>query len=407
MKTGTLLVATCTLALTLGIVPVQAETLSAKTISLDSGYVPQATTNRSMWNLWQEYQYFGESGFDALNKTALFGNPVTRALLAAGSYLAWNWANYPFFVANHELGHGTRVISMRGSPTYTWNTGPGNVSIFTFIGLGFTKYGQGADTTGSISVPSGVPSDWTLTVTAGGMNNSMMYAESLQDEVSYNTGHVLQLPSYIYARMDAFNYAKYNMSSANSDVGSLLGTWQARGYSITTDDVAAGATVSALTSFTTWAYAWSVLRYVGTGDPSVSAARIGGVTLPDVSFFQNRNGLSYRLRTSLRFADRLALPLSVEYVYRGTPTVEVSLGLRRLLGIAGVRKSGDLIQAYLCSDGGGGLRLAKDFPTGSRSFLSLGGSLFTTRSLEGERSMGYLLSSAAGVDIWLKQSWTY
>ena len=110
---------------------------SSKTFSLDTAYLPQLTSSRSMWNLWQEYQYLGEAGFDWISGSAIFGNPLTRTVLVAGSYLAWNWANYPFFVANHEAGHGARIIAMHGAPTYYWNNGGANATIFSFIGIGF------------------------------------------------------------------------------------------------------------------------------------------------------------------------------------------------------------------------------------------------------------------------------
>jgi hypothetical protein len=160
-----------------------------------------------------------------------------------------------------------------------------------------------------------------------------------------------------------------------------------------------------LGSFTALAYAWSTLRYIGTGDPGVQALSLGRLKLPDLSFFQNRSGISYRARSSFDLG-RVQIPFSVEYVYKGRPAFEFSLGYR-LVNTIGNRKGAFHLQAYVSTDLGMGARISNDFKLGNNFFLSLGGSLFHANSLEGERNMGRMVSSLLGVDVWAKTSWIY
>lgn len=372
---------------------------AARTFSLDLGYVPALSNNRAMWNLWLEYEYLGSAIFDLGGNSALLGQTApTRALWAAIGYL-WYTQNYGFYVANHEYGHGARLTAMGFTYNYAWN-GSGQVSsIFPFILQG---YGHADDGAATIPVSGGgvsAPSDWLITVSAGGMNNSMMFAEHLEDEVAFNTGHINQIGAYYRAKRDAKNYATATDQGFSGDLSALIGYWNAKGYSISTANVATGSMVALFGSFTTWAYVWSVGRFIAGGDPNVEAFRVGSFKLPDLSFFQNRNGLSYRLRSAIDLGSNASLPVSVEYVYRGSATVEASVGLRQSEGVAGIRKAGSLVQGYLSSAGGFGIRAAKDFDTGG-SLFTVGGGLFSVDSLEGERTVSRLLSASFGLEFW-------
>jgi hypothetical protein len=371
---------------------------SARTVSIDLGYIPQLTNNRAMWNLWLEYEYLGSSLFDWVDDKAMGESFLTRLVWAGAAGYLWPKTNYSLFVANHEYGHGAREASLGGVPYYTWNGGGRHISIFSFILQGFGQYGNGAyaESQGNSITPA---ADWIMNTAAGGMNNSMMFAEHLEDEVYYNTGHPLQAAAYMWAKSDPRNYADSTDQGFAGDLSNLLTYWNAKGYGISSRDVRTGSYVALAASFTSWTYVYSGLRYVATGDPQVHAWSVGAFKLPDISFFQNRRGISYRLRTGIRDGKR-TFPISVEYVYKGTPTLELSFGIRNQDPIGGVQKTGSLMQAYLSTAGGGGVRFAKDFASGSSSFFSAGAGAFTAQSLEGERVLSRMLTSKLGVEFW-------
>lgn len=356
-----------------------------------------------------EYEYLGSSIFDWIHRKTFLGNNfLTRGVFALAEQWGWQYLNYSFFVANHELGHGTRLLSLGGYPGFGWDGESTHISIFTFILAGYSKYGGRAYT--ALSAVSNLQMDENqrITVSAGGMNNSMLFGEALEDEVYDNSGHVAQLVAYIRAKLDANGYARgtANGSITSGDVTSLLSLWQNKGYSISATDVANGGLNAFYGSFTTYAYLWSLLRYIGVGDPQVNAFHVGRLKLPDLSFYQNADGLSYRVRSAVDFGNTV-IPFSVEYLYKGTPAVELSLGAHFVNRIAGVRKTGSLIQAFLSTAGGIGVRAARDFQTGASSFASLEAALFTANSLEGARNVSFPVGSTLGAEVSLRWSKVY
>jgi hypothetical protein len=374
-----------------------------KTFSIDSGYIPSWATNRSMHNLWIEYEGLGSGIFDFFGENLSLGRSFpTRILLSGGMYFGWDFANYTFFVANHELGHGSRALAAGFSPTYQWNGATTHKSIFTFILQGYGQYNNGAATASGGSTTT-FPTDWATVVSAGGMNNSMMFAEALEDEVLYNTGHINQFRAYLRGKLDAYNYVKASNGGSGDDVQSMVNYYGGQGYSISKNDISIGSLAATIISSTSFAYAYSYLKYFASGDPSVKPLAIGAVKLPDISFFQNRSGLSLRLRSAI-MSDKHAFPLSVEYVYKGRARAEFSLGYRLIEPLNGIGKTGGLVQGYVNTVGGIGARIFKDFPLGQSSYVTVGGSAFTVSSLEGERNLGKLLSNTLGVEGWGK--WT-
>ena len=305
-----------------------------RTFSLDSGYAPMVATNPSMWNLWTEWEGLGSAGFDLVSdKTFVGGNIVTRFLWEITYSTGWWFVSYPFFVANHELGHGSRSVAAGLTPTYSWNNAIRHPTIFSFIGEGFIRYGSGANTT-SGGATRAQPTDWFTTImAAAGMNNSQLFAEHLEDRATRDVGHINEAIAYFRSKTDAYFYARVTAGggATTGDVANLISYWQAQGLNVSTSDFETGSLVSQLASFTTYAYVWGILRYFGTGDATVHTFHtfhLGPVKAPDISFFLNRTGLSYRLRSELRFSS-FSIPFGLEYVYKGQATAELSVGLKQ------------------------------------------------------------------------------
>ncbi len=382
----------------------------ARTLSIHSGFIPPLTSNNSMWNLQMEFDYLGTGIFNSVGTNTFIGsNFFTRTLWLLGGEIIWFLVSNPVNIAQHELGHGARAAAIGGTPYYYWAGSNSYPSILPFMFQGVLGLKSGLAYTTYSSSSSTQPSDYDITMTAGGMNNSMMYAEFVEDEVQFNSGHILYYPSYLLGKLDTYSYA-YNTRTGDSnggDVDRLISYWASKGYGIGYSDLESGSLIAALGSFTNASMLWSFLRYIGTGDPTVYSPTIGSVKLPDLSFYQYRRGISMRSRFGFESSGNRYYPMSVEYVYKGSPAVEFSLGMRDLIPMAGVLKTGTLWQAFLSSAGGAGIRWSKDFLAGSSSYFTLGSSLFSDRSLEGERTGGHFVTNTIAAELWSKWTMTY
>jgi hypothetical protein len=373
-----------------------------KSVSIDSAYVPMLASNRAMWGFGLEWEYLGMTLFDGVSDGTFVGQTFpTRLAWGVGMHLGWMFPQYAFFVSNHELGHGTRMIAQGGSPRYTWNSGGGShTSIFSFFMLGLFKHGDGAYAQ-SVRSSGRAPSGWELVIGQGGMNNSMMFAEALEDEVATNGGHINQLLAYYRAKKDPYEYALSTERGFEGDISNTQSMLAALGISVSTQDYKTGAIVSGALSSTTWSYLYSFVRYVATGNPNVSHPRIGALRLPNVSFFQNRSGLSFRTRSALDYSDH-AIPFSLEAVYRGRTAVEASVGYQSLVSQGSKKRVGFGLQGYASTLGGAGFRISQESQASQSTLLGYGGSVYTSNSLEGERNGGRWLSSFLALDLWAR-----
>lgn len=382
-----------------------------RTISIDSGYIPPLTSNHSMWNLQTEFNYLGTGLFDLGSNSPLIGsNFFTRMIWMLGMEGFWFLISVPVNTAQHELGHGARAVAIGGSPQYYWAGSSSTPSILPFMLQGIIGFKSGLAYTSYSSSSSTQPTDYNYAVGMGGMNNSMMYAEAVEDEVYYNTGHILQYPSYLLGKLDTYMYSKNTRTGATNggDVTNLMNYWSAKGYGVAYSHLETGSLVSTFASSTNFSFLWSLFKYIGTGDPTVHAPTIGSFKIPDFSSFQYRRGISVRSRFAIGGgSSKTYYPMSIEYVFKGSPAIELSFGIRDLTPMAGVLKTGSLWQAFLCSAGGGGIRWMKDFASGSSSFFTLGASLFNDQSLEGERNAGRFLTKNIGGEFWAKWTTTY
>lgn len=375
--------------------------------------MPGIATGRAFRNLWFEWNGLGGALFDGVSDHTFVGsNGATRALWLAALGTGWYFANQTWFVSNHELGHGSRLNATGLGATYAWNSGWGSHSnIYTFLGEGFLRIGRGAVTQSTGSARA-FPSLWGSVVSAAGMNASQLFAEDLEDQIGGAGGHTLQAVAYFNGKSDPFFYALNTQSTGFAgDVSALVNAWNVAGYGVSTSEVMVGGAASLLGSFSTYAYLWSLGRYVATGDARAHAFRIGPVRLPDLSFFQNPSGPSYRLRTELSFAS-FSIPLSAEVVYRGAFTVEASAGFRspsqRGSESGSTRElSYWLAKTYVNSALGVGVEGAKGFGLGQHFLLVLGAGFFTTRSLQGQRTMDFVLAEALGFNGWGRLSYVF
>ena len=395
--------------------PVQAGKLAtSRTFSLDTGYIPILTSARAFWQFGLEFEHFGNWIFDLVDeKTFIGGNPATRLLWGAAIYFGWAYPQESFFVSNHEMGHGARSVAQGGSPSYSWNnSSQSHGNIFTFFLEGFTTSGGAVTTTPPFSASIILPDNYSVAVTAAGVNNSQLYSEYLEDEAYYNSGHIMHWIGYVRGKMDLYRYSRATEVGGNfgvagaGDISNMLTSYSGFGYSIDTSDLKTGSLVSRLASFTHWAYVYSAIRYIVNGDPNVNSLEIGAVRLPDVSHYLLRRGISYKIRSGLNFKD-VFIPFAVEMVYKGDKALELSGAYRKVKKLAGSRSGAFEIGATLNTVGGFGVKISSDFAVSNAAIMSLGGSVYHPNSFEGERNIARLVATGLGIEAWTRFSFVY
>lgn len=374
------------------------------TLSVDSGYFQDSA--RAFWRFGQEVDGVVSTGFDYINSTFVGDYILTRLVLAGVSYWQWNRLEYGFFVANHELGHGARFYSIGGTPIYHWNDEPWLGNIFSFWAGGFTRFGSGAQATSSTALTSPhIPPHSTFIIAAAGMNNSAHYAEFIEDQITYGGGgHLLQLPGYFRAKRDAATYVEITDGGQSGDVANVIADYAARGYSISPNDLRTGTLVARWLSSTHWIFLVSAFKYAFKSDPMVNAFYLGNYRMPDFSHFITSRGVSYKIRSGYK-AGTNYYPLSLEYVYKGSPTLEVNFGYRN-----GLNSQQNTLGYELSVNSVGGFGATVDttlYQTPTLDF-TMGTSLFTYKSLQGERLIGrYFGGGIAGYELWARLSYDY
>ncbi len=385
----------------------------SRTLSFDSAYFPSMISNRGFWQFGLEFEGLGSGVFDYVDENLFVGeNPITRLAWGAATYFLWPKVQEAYFVSNHELGHGARVASVGGIPYYVWDSkGNPHNSIFMFFIEGLTTSG-GAYTASSGGTSSVAPPDsWLNSVIAGGMNNSSMFAEALEDQMATNGGHVMEYMAYVRAKEDAYNYARGTElggafgGGGIGDVQNLLNDYSSRGIGITTNDIKVGSQVSRWLSSSHWAYGIGAVKYVFSGDPNVHPLSLGPIKMPDISHFLMYRGLSFKLRTAI-LNDSVQYPFELEYLYKGEKIIEASLGYRELRRVAGIRNGVMWVQGYFNSLGALGVKLQRDSKIGEKATASLGASLYQSNLLEGQRNISKFSSTNLGYELWGRISLT-
>ena len=382
-----------------------------RTFSVDSGYLTSRYAARAFWNFGIEFDYLGAQAFDSIaNHTPIQSSALLRGLWGAATYFGWRYPQNSFFVSNHEFGHAAGLVAAGGTPSFGWDDGSArSSSIFSFFVKGFSKYGRGADTTGSYA--SATPTDWDFVIGMGGVNSSASYSEALEDEVQIRGGHILQYIGYVRGKQDTYNYVRATQAGLSNgivgDMATIKSYYDTKGYGISLNDMKAGSQASRWASATHWAYIWGALQYALKGDPTVRPFNLMGFKLPDFSQFLTRKGLSYKIRSGFRGTDTW-IPLSIEYVYKGDQEFEFGTGYNKLFNLTAKRRGRYGVDAFFNSNGSYGTILHGDFPLSNRLTASAGASFFKSDLLIGAREIASLMSNpSGGYEVWARLSAIY
>lgn len=369
-----------------------------RSLSIDSGYL--TNSSRAFWKFGQDVDGAVSTGFDGLSSTFLGNFFLTRLLLGGAFYMGWNHLEYGFFVANHELGHGSHDAAIGATPTYQWQNGSPQKSIFAFWATGFSQYNNGAQTFASFSSS---PTNYVPLITASGMNNSNEYAEFIENQIAYGGGgHILQYIGYARGKTDASQYYNNTNGGQSGDPAEVVSFYESQGYNISAKDMKTGSLVARYLSATHWAFLRGAIGYIFSGNPLVRGPFLGALKLPDVSHYSTAHGVSYKIRSGLR-SNSGFIPVALEYVYKGDSMIEGSLGYR-----ASAANATSGYGFELSASSKGGLGVSGDYAFGLSSNLgfNIGASLYTNNSLNGNRRIAKYQGNG-GYEAWARANWNY
>lgn len=382
-------------------------------VSVDTGYIPRLNSNRALAGFGLEFHALGGKTFNFVSDSVAGEFAAGRALWAFATYYLWDYPTSSWFLAYHEFGHGRALGAVGTQPAYGFTGGSASYNnIFSYFGSSlFTlRYGGFATGVAGWGTPSSLPSDWAGTITAGGVNNSMLFSEAIEEEIYFQDGHIVTSLAYRAGKLDAAHYVNSTQAGASfsggiGDMANLRNFYQNQGYNISLDDIRNGHYLAAYASFSFWAHLWSVGRYVVKGDPTVESLEVGGLRLPDFSHYLMRRGLTLKANSGFQNGDRF-FPVSFEYLYKGdTPKFEVGLGFREQKSAKGRLQKSYGFRVFINSHPSLSLKAHKSFSIAPDILLNLGAGYYHIDSFDGERHVPFINVGSAGYELWARLSW--
>ncbi len=221
-------------------------------------------------------------GIDVLNLATLptrliepntkLRNAGQGALLLVGSTVL----GQAFQLAYHEFGHGTRTAAVGLRPRYGFGTlftaadveaalraPPEHESFFGYFLQGLFKdkgYALASPDDTLFPPPSDeelVESGWAVLLTAGGLNNEMLFAERIEDEIYRNGGHIGFVTAYANGKLAASNY---ELDGVFGDLGNAVARYQALGIDVDKDQIDSASRKSFFLSSMSYQLIYQTLR---------------------------------------------------------------------------------------------------------------------------------------------------
>jgi len=382
-----------------------------RTFSFDSRYVAQTYSNDAVAGFGVDVLNLSTLSTQLIEPSTRLRNAAQGVLLLVGSTIL----GQAFSLAFHEYGHGTRAAAAGFEPRYGFGTistdaqvdaallAPPEYKSFLpyFLGSFFTQNGYTLATPDDTRFPpltqeELVETGWNVLLAAGGLNNEMLLAERIEDEMYRNGGHIGFITTYINSKLSA---SQYDLVGPFGDVGNTVTNYQAMGFDIDQDRIDSASRASFFLSSLSYQLIYQTVRMFTGASIRFTAWEPGGVQLPNTSFFMTRSGLSYRVRTGYRTGD-WQFPLAVERVFEGDKRTEVSIGAERGLERMHVRARATVGEGI-------GVALGAGYRIRDGVDLSAGYALYDSRNLLGERLIPSLENGSRYHDLFLRASFAY
>lgn len=395
--------------------------------TLDSRYIFQGYSNQAL----------GQFGIDLINlvtvpadllikpgtsnadddKKFLFYNSQELRNVGNGLllFLGSGFLSTGYMFTYHEYGHGTRTAAIGYKPFY----GHGSIETDADVNAvlsgvvklyddflsfylasisntgGFT-IARAADTLFS-PLTNELNNGWDGLITTGGLNNEMLFTEFVENELYRNGGHIGFLIPYLGGKLSAQSYG--TGVGVFNDVTNIASYYQTRGYDVDTEKLSAGSKVSFYTSALSYQFIYQLARMLSGKSSRFTPWELHGIQLPNTSFYMNRDGLSYKIRSGYRNGS-WRFPFAVERIFEGEKRTEVSFGAERRF-----EKLTATVEAIV----GQRLDLAVNAKYFANKWLMLSGGygLYNKQNLYGERVIPSLENGSAYHDLNFRVSLIY
>lgn len=391
-----------------------------RTLSLDSRYFVNGYSNKAIGRFGIETIHLGglpaslifdpDSAADDDESVFLFYNARQLSYIGEGLTLLIGSTLFsrPFHLPFHEFGHGTRFAAVglkpsygHGRPAHDPRQAQTYKSFFAYYLSSFLHFGGGYAFWDETLFPWPLSAEkfgeWDAVVRMGGVNNSMLFTEMIEDELYRGGGHLGFAPSYVFGKLSATLYG-YNDSGSN-DIARIVSHFQIRGVDIDRKKIQRASITSFFLSSITYQFAHQFIRLLIGESTRFRPWEFFGVQLPNTAFYITRDGLSYKIRSGFRY-DSWRFPVAVEYVFEGSKRMEVTIGAETAF-----EKFNAAVETIIGKQLEVELELSYRY---SRWLLLAGGyALYNVNNLHGERQIPSLQHGPAYHEIYLRGSLVY
>ncbi len=390
-----------------------------RSLSFDSGYLQSSYTNRAIQEFGIDMSHLFSYPFDLLSYHTMVGEyKLSRFTLALVYYLygydlsilsepySKRWK--PFAFTNHEFGHALRNGTIGWEPAVYWDGSSDDkyTNMFLFFLSGFesknaSKGAMGGSTGKQLFKIYYSTDNWTNLITMAGVNNEMYFTEMLEDRILLHKGHFFDFIPYYYGKTAITRYIKSWTNKVGEDgkvrkgdINKTLDFYKEQGFNVSESDLKTASFIALYGSFTTYSMLYSAARYVYNGDARVSPFQVGGIKLPDIESYLNRQGVSLRLKSAFITKETI-FPFFVEQIYKGKSQTELGLGIYQKFGQGKKFNLSSHVQAGT----GYGLSTVLGYEPTTFSRLKLGAELHDEKSLSGARNIPKLDDSRFGYEL--------
>jgi len=392
-----------------------------RTLSIDSGYLTSANSNRAFSALGVEWVDAQSFLFDKLHFTdSALGNGLT---LIAGSAAGFTLSVDGFMTPYHEFGHFSRAYAVGLDPQF--DPAASNfigflskrfVNIFGDASVQFrhgdrrfippvdSRYVASGPFAFTPSSEQSLSTDWGVVFHSAGVNNEMRFAGDLADRLLDGHGHVYEWVPYTAGLLSSNYYNLTNDTPNNSDLHSLSRIYGNKGLSISVPDMERANMISFVGSAATWAYMKGIWDFVGKGETRVNAFSVKGVYLPIVTNYLTSQGISFRAASAYRLNEKVLFPFAIEFIgMSGGSGQEYTLGYRQSdLLLPGLSPS-------VAATFGRGLNLNASLSYDATRFtrVSIGIEKYDVDSFHGERNITSVEKRQDAAQAWGRVSLLY
>jgi hypothetical protein len=237
-----------------------------------------------------------------------------------------------------------------------------------------------------------------LVIWCAGVNSQMDLARNLAQKTYRYNNTFVNFTAYIFGKVAAHYYLKKPVKNKMDEILEMP-VYKKLKIGKNNTQFASGLSLFVSSGF--YSYLWGIWNYIVYGTYQIKPIEIGGILLPEISYYFTTRGLSYLIESAYRLDETCYIPFSIEFVPSDDTYDEFTIGIAKhmpdfynitteLRLRVGRRLSGDL---------------SLNYPLTHNTEFSGGVSLFNRNSPYGERNSPNLASQKPyAMSFWLKIS---